>query len=80
MQLAPGRSRIPRMPSREEWSEDEPKEDQSSKELANTNLHQRHPVFPQICQLQPTVHSKLLKNRDTAHRPYKEGKRLLIDQ
>jgi hypothetical protein len=80
MQLALGRSRIPRMPSQKEWSKDKPKEDRSSKELADTNLRQRHPVFPQIYQLQPTVHSKLLKNRNTAHRPYKEGKRLLIDR
>jgi hypothetical protein len=64
------------MPSQKERSKDKPKEDQSSKELANANLRQKHPVFPQICQLQSTVHSELLKDRDTAHRLYKEGKRL----
>jgi hypothetical protein len=51
MRLAPERSRVPRMPSQKEWSKDEPEEDRSSEELANTNLRQRHPVFPQICQL-----------------------------
>jgi hypothetical protein len=79
MRLAPERSRVPRIPSRKKWSKNEPKEDQSSKELADTNLRQRHPVFPRIYQLQSTVYSKLLKDRNTAHRPYKEGKRLQID-
>jgi hypothetical protein len=49
MRLALGRSRIPRIPSREEWSKDKPEEDRSSKELADANLRQRHPVFPWIC-------------------------------
>jgi hypothetical protein len=38
MRLALGRSRIPRMPSWEEWSKDEPKKDRSSKELADANI------------------------------------------
>jgi hypothetical protein len=79
MRLASGRSRIPRMPSWEEWSKDEPEEDRSSEELADTNLRQRHPVFPRICQLQLTVYSKLFKDCNTAYRPYEEGKRLQMD-
>jgi hypothetical protein len=38
MRLVLGRSRIPRMPSWKKQSKDKPKEDQSSKELANTNI------------------------------------------
>jgi hypothetical protein len=46
MRLAPERSRIPRIPSWKKQSKNKPKEDQSSKELANTNIRQEHLVFP----------------------------------
>jgi hypothetical protein len=49
MRLALGRSRIPRMPSWKKRSKDEPKEDRSSEELADTNIRQGYLVFPRIC-------------------------------
>jgi hypothetical protein len=80
MQMAPGRSRIPRPYSQQRQSQNKPGKDQSRQRIAYANHSQRSTSLHWVCQLQPTIHKKLLKDRNTAHRTHKEGESLQLDQ
>jgi hypothetical protein len=80
MQMAPGRSRIPRPYSQQRQSQNKPGKNQSCQRIAYANHSQRSTSLHWVYQLQPTIHKKLLKNRNTAHRTYKEEEPLQLDQ
>jgi hypothetical protein len=76
MQMAPGRSRIPRLYSRQRRSQNKPGKDQSCQRIAYANYSQRSTSLYWVCQLQLTIYKKLLKDRNTAYRTYEEGESL----